>query len=82
MTYRTAAAFRTALEARLKVEQRDGVGIRDSASARFFERLLGAAAGGRAGGLGAQDGVRARTRPSRRFRRPRRAVPHAPCSRR
>lgn len=27
MKYRTAAAFRTALEARLKAEQRDGEGI-------------------------------------------------------
>ena len=40
MKYRTAAAFRTALEARLKAEQRDGVGISRLRKRVVFERLL------------------------------------------
>jgi hypothetical protein len=38
--YRTAAAFRTALEARLRAEQRDGVGISRLRKRVVFERLL------------------------------------------
>lgn len=40
MKYRTAAAFRAALEARLKAEQRDGVGISRLRKRVVFERLL------------------------------------------
>ena len=40
MKYRTAAAFRTALETRLKAEQRDGVGISRLRKRVVFERLL------------------------------------------
>ncbi len=40
MKYRTAAAFRTALEARLNAEQRDGVGISRLRKRVVFERLL------------------------------------------
>lgn len=40
MKYRTSAAFRTALEARLKAEQRDGVGLARLRKRVVFERLL------------------------------------------
>jgi hypothetical protein len=40
MKYRTAAAFRTALEARLKAEKHDGVGISRLRKRVVFERLL------------------------------------------
>jgi hypothetical protein len=42
MKYRTAAAFRTALEARLKAEKHDGVGISRLRKRVVFERLLDA----------------------------------------
>ncbi|MGA9874601.1 MAG: nucleotidyl transferase AbiEii/AbiGii toxin family protein [Solirubrobacteraceae bacterium] len=40
MKYRTSAAFRTALEARLKVAQHDGVGLTRLRKRVVFERLL------------------------------------------
>jgi predicted nucleotidyltransferase component of viral defense system len=40
MKYRTAAAFRTALEARLKAEKHDGVGMSRLRKRVVFERLL------------------------------------------
>jgi hypothetical protein len=40
MRYASAAAFRTALEARLQAEQSDGVGISRLRKRVVFERLL------------------------------------------
>ena len=40
MKYRTSVAFRTALEARLKAAQRDGVGLARLRKRVVFERLL------------------------------------------
>ena len=40
MKYRTSAAFRTALEARLKAAQHDGVGLARLRTRVVFERLL------------------------------------------
>lgn len=47
MKYRTSAAFRTALEARLKAAQHDGVGLARLRKRVVFERLQEAASAGR-----------------------------------